>query len=161
MTADMFLILDGAKGESGDDTYPDEIDVLAWSWGASQSATMHSGMGGGSGKVSMQDLSITKYVDKASPILFQKVASGKHFPSAKLICRKAGDNPVEYIVMTMEEVLISSLSTGGSGGEDQLTENISLNFSKIKFKYTPQAQEGAAEAENEPGWNIRANTPWG
>jgi len=161
MAADMFLVLDGAKGESRDDTYKDEIDVLAWSWGASQSGTMHTGGGGGAGKVNMQDLSVTKWVDKASPILFQKVASGKHFPKAKLICRKAGDNPVEYIVMTMEEVLISSVSTGGSGGEDTLTENISLNFSKIKFKYTPQTQVGGAAADNEPGWDIAANTPWG
>ncbi len=54
-----------------DSKYKDEIDVLvAWSWGAAQSGTTHVGSGGGAGKVSVQDLSITKYIDKSSPTLF-------------------------------------------------------------------------------------------
>ncbi len=71
MAVDIFLKLDGIKGESQDNKYKDEIDVLAWSWGAAQSGTTHGGSGSGSGKVSVQDLSITKYIDKSSPTLFQ------------------------------------------------------------------------------------------
>src|SRR4051794_28860352 len=65
MAVDIFLQLDGIKGEAQDDKYKDEIDVLAWSWGASQSGTTHGGSGSGGGKVSVQDLSITKYIDKS------------------------------------------------------------------------------------------------
>ena len=160
MAVDMFLKLDGVKGESGDSKMKEEIDVLAWSWGASQSGTMHVGGGGGAGKVNMQDLSLTKYVDKASPVLFQKVCSGKHFPKAELIVRKAGDKPVDYVIITMEEVIISSLSTGGSGGEDRITENVSLNFAKVKFKYTGQDPTGAPLPANPVGWDIKANDTW-
>ena len=161
MAVDMFLKLDGVKGESRDDKYKEEIDVLAWSWGSSQSGTMHMGGGGGAGKVNMQDLSLTKYIDKSSPNLFQKVCSGKHFKEATLICRKAGgDESIEYVIMTMSEVLISSVSTGGSGGEDRLTENISLNFAKIKFKYTGQDDAGAPVPANPVGWSIAENKTW-
>ena len=58
---------------------------------------------------------------------------GKHFDDATLVVRKAGENPVEYIKIKMEEVLITSVSTGGSGGEDRLTENVTLNFSKVSW----------------------------
>lgn len=160
MAVDMFLKLEGVKGESRDTTYKDEIDILAWSWGASQSGTMHMGGGGGAGKVNMQDLSLTKYIDKASPVLFQKICSGKHFPKAELICRKAGGEAVEYVVITLNEVLISSVSTGGSGGEDRLTENVTLNFAKIKFKYTGQDEKGAPKPSNPVGWSVAENKTW-
>jgi type VI secretion system secreted protein Hcp len=160
MAVDMFLKIEGVKGESEDDKYKGEIDVLAWSWGASNSGSMHVGGGGGSGKVNVQDMSITKYIDKASPVLFQKICSGKHFPKAELFVRKAGDKPMEYVVILMEEVIISSLSTGGSGGEDRLTENISLNFAKMKFAYKAQKADGSPDAENKVGWSVRNNAIW-
>ena len=142
MAVDMFLKMTNITGESQDKVHADEIDVLAWSWGASQSGTTHSGAGGGSGKASFQDLSITKYVDKSSPTLLASVATGKHFDDVLLTVRKAGATPVEYIKLAMKEVIITSLSTGGSGGEDRLTENISLNFAEYEFTYTPQTKTG-------------------
>ena len=90
MAVDMFMVIDGIKGESKDKAYKEAIDVLAWSWGLSNSGSFHTGGGGGSGKVNVQDLSFTKYVDKASPILMLYCSNGDHFASAKLIVRKAG-----------------------------------------------------------------------
>jgi type VI secretion system secreted protein Hcp len=157
MAVDMFLKIDGCDGESADDSHTDEIDVLAFSWGLTQSGSMHTAGGGGSGKVSVQDMSITKYLDKASTVLMQKCCSGKHFATATLVCRKAGDTPVEYFKVSMEEVLVTSISEGGSGGEDVQTENITLNFGKVKVEYTPQESSGSAGAASELGWDIRKN----
>ena len=67
MAVDMFLKLGDVKGESAAGGHTEEIDVLAWSWGMTQSGTTHMGSGGGAGKVDVHDLSITKYVDKATP----------------------------------------------------------------------------------------------
>ena len=158
MAVDMFIKIGDLKGESKDDKHKGEIDVLAWSWGVSNSGDTHSGGGGGAGKANVQDLSFTKYMDKASPNLVQYCASGKHFPKAELIVRKAGDKPLEYWKMTLEDVLITAVSTGGSGGEDKLTENITLNFAKFKVKYQPQASDGGPDGgEIEGGWNIEGN----
>ena len=88
MAVDMFLKIDGLKGESADDAHAGEIDVLAFSWGMSQSGSMHIGGGGGSGKVNVQDMSITKYLDKASTVLMQKWCSGKQ--CARWRTRSAG-----------------------------------------------------------------------
>ncbi len=157
MAVDMFLKIDDVKGESQDDKHKDEVDVLAWSWGLSQSGTTHMGGGGGAGKVSVQDMSITKYVDKSSPNLMMATCNGKHYKEALLTVRKAGEKPLEYIKITMKEVLISSVSTGGSGGEDRITENISLNFAEFKVEYTPQKPDGSGDAAVEAAWNIAKN----
>lgn len=160
MAVDMFLNIEDkkVKGESRDKTHKDTIDVLAWSWGMSQSGTMHSGGGGGAGKVSVQDISITKTVDRSSPDLQKACCAGSHFKNAKLIVRKAGGNPLEYLVIMMEGVLVSSISTGGSGGEDRLTESVTLNFGKVKVQYQPQKEDGSKDGGVvEMGWNITEN----
>lgn len=157
MAVDMFLKIEGLDGESVDDSHEGEIDVLAWSWGASQSGTMHMGEGGGAGKVSVQDLSVTKWVDKSSPDLLRKCCNGAHFGEAVLTVRKAGENPLEYLVITMTDVIVTSISTGGSGGEDRLTENISLNFKDVKTSYTPQQKDGSGAAAIDFTWKIAKN----
>jgi type VI secretion system secreted protein Hcp len=159
MAVDMFMKLGDIKGESQDKTHKEEIEVLAWSWGMSQSGTMHMGTGGGAGKVSVQDLSFTKYTDKASPPIMAACTKGTHIDSALLTVRKAGgDNPLEYYKITLEGVLISSYSTGGSGGEERFTENVTLNFEKFHVEYQPQNAKGAKEGGVvEVKWNIPAN----
>jgi len=158
MAVDMFLKLDGVNGESKDKTHKLDIDVLAWSWGMSNSGSAHQGGGAGSGKVNVQDISLTKYVDSSSPKIMLSCCDGKHFPKATLTVRKAGgDSPVEYIIIKMEEVLISSVSTGGSGAEDRLTENVNLNFAKVNVDYTPQGDKGEKGKTIPFAWNIAAN----
>lgn len=157
MAVDMFLKLEGIDGESLDDSHTGELDVLAWSWGMSQSGSSHMGGGGGAGKVSVQDLSFTHYVDKASGNLMLYCAKGKHIKEAILVVRKAGDTPLEYIVITMNGVMVTSLSTGGSGGEDRLTENVTLNFAKVKVEYQEQGADGAGTPGPEFGWDIEKN----
>jgi type VI secretion system secreted protein Hcp len=155
---DIFLKLDGITGEARDGAHKEEIDVLAWSWGMTQSATTHVGGGGGSGKVSVQDLSVTKYIDTASTDLMLACCNGKHFPTALLTVRKAGENPLEYVKVKMEEVIIASVSTGGSGGEDRLTENVSLNFAKVAVDYTAQDETGKAKSPSKTmTWDIAKN----
>lgn len=157
MAMDMFIKIGDLKGESQDKTHKEEIDVLAWSWGMSNSGTSHTGGGGGAGKVNVQDLSFTKYVDKSSTELMLACCNGKHFPLATLIVRKAGETPLEYIIIKMTDLLITSLSTGGSGGEDRLTENVTLNFSKVEVDYIEQTPKGVAGAKPKMGWDIAEN----
>ncbi len=156
---DMFLKLEGIKGESLDKARAGDIDVLAWSWGASNSGTTHIGSGAGAGKSSVQDISITKYIDRASPTLLLNTMNGKHINSGELVVRKAGDKPLVYLKIEMEDILITSLSTGGSGGEDRLTEKVSLNFGRYRLTYTPQNPDGSPAAPVVMQWNIAENIP--
>ncbi len=153
---DYFLKIDGVDGESKDDKHKGEIDILSWSWGASQTGSMASGGGGGAGKVSMQDFSFTKSIDKSSPKLFEALATGKHLKEVKLTLR--GSSSVEYLTITLSDVLVSSYSTGGSGADDRPTESVSLNFARIKMSYVEQDASGRAGAATEFGWDLKANT---
>ena len=157
MAVDMFLKIAGISGEAQDDKHKEEIDVLAWSWGMAQSASAHVGGGGGAGKVNVHDLSLTKHIDKSSPDLYLSCCSGKHLGNAVLTVRKAGESPLEYLVITMEDVIIAGVSTGGSGGEDRLTENVTLNFAKVKVDYTEQTSKGGSAAKPKMGWDIAKN----
>lgn len=158
MSVDVFLKIDGVKGESADDKHKDEIDILAWDWGMSQSGTTHTGTGGGSGKVEVRDLTVTKFVDRSSPNLMRSCCSGKHFKEALLTVRKAGGkSPVEYYKVKMQEVIVTNIESGGSGEQDRLTETVSLNFARMNVDYTPQKEDGSADAAVPFGWDIAAN----
>ncbi len=157
MAVDMFIKIGALKGESADSVHKGEIDVLAWSWGLSNSGSAHFGAGAGAGKVNVQDLSFTKWIDQSSPELLLAGCNGKHFPEAKLTVRKAGENPLEYLIISMQDVMVTSVSTGGSGGEDRLTENVTLNFAKVKVDYTEQTSTGAAGNKPKMGWDIAGN----
>jgi type VI secretion system secreted protein Hcp len=134
---DMFLKINGVEGESTDKTHPKEIDVLAWSWGMSNSGTTHSGAGTGAGKANVQDFSFTKYLDKSSPALMLGALKGEIFTEANFVVRRtpSSGSPYEYLKLKLENVLVTSISGGGAGNEDRLTENVTLNFSKFKLEY--------------------------
>ena len=160
MAYDAFLKLDGIKGESQDAKHKGEIDIMSFSWGAHQAGTSAIGSGAGSGKVSLQDLQITKKVDSSSPLLFLNCANGAHIKEGNLVVRKAGGDQLEYLKIKLTDVLVSSYQPSGHvhGGDDIPTESVSLNFSKIEMNYQPQGADG--KAQGGPilaGWDVKAN----
>ena len=125
----------------------------------SNSGTTHAGAGG-AGKANFQDISVTKFIDKASPDLMQHTANGKIYPKPELLAHKPcveckADEP--YYTLRIENILVSSVSTGGSGGEDRLTENVSLNFSKVQWCYSEQNPDGSFESPICGDWDIELN----
>jgi type VI secretion system secreted protein Hcp len=159
MAVDMFLKLESINGESEDGTHKQEIDILGWNWGMSNTGTGHLGGGAGTGKANFQDLSVTKYVDIASTPLMLSCAQGKHIPTATLTCRKAGgENPLEYLVITMSQVMVSAIQHGGSTGDERTTEVVTLNFEKLDVKYTEQSKAGASGGGSPDfKWDILKN----
>jgi len=155
---DYFLKLDGVPGESKDAKHPAEIDLQSWSWGETQSGTFGAGGGGGAGKVSMQDFHFVMTINKASPLLMQKCASGDHIPKAVLTCRKAGTTQQEFLVVTMTDCIVSSYQTGGSAGSDLVpTDQISLNFAAIEVDYKEQTEKGTLGGKVHGGWDQAKN----
>ena len=102
---DMYLELDGVPGESQQGTNHDAIDVLAWSWGMSNSSSTAS-----AGKPNFQNLSFTKYIDRSSPVMLTTVANGKVIPKAKLTVLRAGEKPQPYLRLCFTGVRLTSLS---------------------------------------------------
>ena len=115
------------------------FDITACSWGASNSGSTHIGGGGGAGKANVQDFSFTKFIDVTSPKLFLAVVTGKHIPKATITFTGRRGQPA--IVYELSEVLVTSISEGESAAEDRPTENVTLNFAKIKFTVDGEVAE--------------------
>jgi type VI secretion system secreted protein Hcp len=158
MATDMFLKIDGIKGESKDHKHKDEIQIESFSWGLAQTGAFGAGGGGGAGKVSVHDVSVTKMVDKCTPELMIHCCNGKHIKEAFLYFRKAGENPLEYLKIQMEDLLISGVQEAGHGGGDLLSESLTLNFAKFKVIYQEQDEKGKPQGGPVTmGWNVKAN----
>jgi type VI secretion system secreted protein Hcp len=154
---DYFLKIDGLEGESQDDKHKNEIHVSSFSFGVTNAGTGGSNLGSGGGRSNIQDMHFTKVVDQASPNLFIACATGKHFDTATLTVRRAGETPQEYLTYDLNEVFVSSISTSGHEGGGIAQESCSLNFSKIKMTYTPQNPDGSPGAANPKTFDVKAN----
>ena len=156
MAVDMFLKLDGIKGESKDHKHKDEIHIESFSWGLSQTGAFGTGGGGGAGKVRMQDFQFVMKHGKASPKLMLACAEGEHIKKAVLTARKAGKEQREFLKLTLSDVLISSYHTGGSGGLDEIpTDQVSLNFAKIEHEYKEQKASGELGGVIKAGFDLK------
>lgn len=144
--SDFFLKFEGIDGESVASGYQKHVEVLSWSFGASNPGAISGG--GGTGKVSMQDFHFTTKINSASPPLMLACAKGTHIPTAtfRFVRPSATGAPVEYYVVTLSDVMVSSYSSSRSpadGASDGVpVEKISLAFSKIQMEYRPQSPNG-------------------
>ena len=155
-SVDYFLKIEGVEGESMSETHKGQIEIDSFSWGMSNSGSMAAGGGGGAGKVSFTSLRLTTIVSKASPMLFESVATGKHFPSATLTLVDSEQRGTEFMKVTLSDVMISSYQTAGvSGGAP--TESFRLNFAKIEYEYTPQSSDGSMDAPVKAGYDLALN----
>lgn len=157
MAFDAFIKLEGIEGEATRKGFEKQIEILSFSWGASNPTTIGSGGGGGGGKASLSPINIMKKSDKSSPLLFQACCQGKHFPKATVTLHKAGgDEAVDYLVYELERVYIESIQwSGSSGGDDRPVESCALAFGKVTVTYTEQTETGAKGSPVVGSWDVQ------
>jgi type VI secretion system secreted protein Hcp len=155
MASDIFAKLGDIKGESLDSKHKDEIEVLSYSWGVTNAGSMQHGTGGGEGKATFHDLSFVHNIDKSSPVLMQACATGVHLKEATITHRKAGKAQHEYLVVKMNDVIITGVTHGGSGDSGH-TENVSLAFAKVAVEYKPQKADGSLDAGIHFKYDLKA-----
>jgi len=156
VASDIFAKIGDIKGESLDDKHKDEIEVLSWSWGVTNAGTGGRGGGGGAGKASFHDLSFTHKIDKASPVLLKGCATGQHLKEATITHRKAGKGQQEYLIIKMNDVIITSVANGDSS-EGPVTETVSLTFAKVDLEYRPHKPDGSLDAGVHFKYDIKGN----
>lgn len=161
-TVDYFLKIDGIDGESRVKGMEGAIEIMSFSWGVSNSGMASSGSGMSSGRVTLSDINFMKNLDKASSKLFEYAATGKHISKATLTLVKTDTASKQsqqqaYYVITLIDVLISSLQQSGSTGSVP-TESFSLNFAKLEVEYRSQNADGTGGTSTKASWNIQTNT---
>jgi type VI secretion system secreted protein Hcp len=158
MAVDIFAKLGDIKGESQDDKHKDEIEVLSYSWTVNERVSPNPGPGGGGGggKASFQDLIITHHLDKATPQLFQACATGQHLKEATITQRKAGKTPQEFLIIKMNDVIITGVTHGGNTDVAR-TESVSMAFSKVDLEYRPTKPDGSLDAGVHFKFDLKVN----
>lgn len=158
MAQDMFIKIDGIEGESLDTNHKNEIQILSWNWDVSQHSNMHSGSGGGSGKASVADFSFEHYIDKASPNLLNYCLSGKHIKNIQFVVRKAGGDPLEYLIIKFTDVIITHVGMAGSvHDESRPREEVRFSFTKMTQDYVMQNAEGHKSGVISASYDVKAN----
>ncbi|MHC4694925.1 MAG: Hcp family type VI secretion system effector [Planctomycetota bacterium] len=159
MPGDVFLQIDGIPGESTDEKHKDWIEILSYSHGVSQSGAGSRSSGGAatSGRCDHQDFSVVKTLDKASPDLNLYCCNGKHIKKMTLqLCRATGDKQ-PYMDYLFEDVIISSVSIGGGGG-DIPTESVTFNYGKLNWVYVETDHEtGKKKGQVKKWWDLINN----
>ena len=150
MSTEYFMKFDNIPGDTTDKTHPNEIKVVSWSWGEVNTSTVVPNF---AGRADLQDLHFTARTSKASPLLFVNCAGAARSTSAVLTGRKVGANPVEYLKITMTDVLISSYQAAGHEADDLPLDQVSLNFGKIQISYIPQNADGTPATPITRGWD--------
>ena len=159
MAVDLFLKLDGIKGESLDDKHKDEIVLESFSWGETNvGAHVASGAGAGAGKVSMQDFHFTAHVSKASPKLMLACATGQHIASGVMTARQSGEDRAgfEFLFFKFFNIVVSSFQIAGDTNQRPL-DAVGLAFQKVNVEYKEQSATGQIGAVVDFGWDLKAN----
>ena len=157
MASDIFAKIGDIKGESLDSKHKDEVEVLSWSWGVQQSGTMAHGGGGGEGKASFNDFNFTHHVDKASPVLLKACATGEHIKEATITVRKAGKGQQEFLIIKMNDIIITGVHPSGSGDSAATAESVAMQSSKVDLEYKPQKADGSLDAGLHFKYDIKGN----
>lgn len=172
-TFDIFLKLDGIDGESTTKGHDKEIEVLSYDQSIDSSAPGAGGSGGGAGKSTFSGVRIRKSLDTASIPLSLACASGRHIQSARLSFRLASNTPLDFYVVTLEDVVIAhvgqcastdvqaplafeTLAKSPSGAA--LLEEVTLHFAKTRWEYRRIGPKGQVLAPITGGWDVKANT---
>ncbi|MFO1272932.1 MAG: type VI secretion system tube protein Hcp [Rubrivivax sp.] len=147
--SDMFLKVTGQKtgeilGESNDKAYPNQIELVDWSWGMSAPTAVG---GQRTGRTQMHELKVVKNVDRASTALMSVLANNETLTKVILTVRKAGGPAaaLAYFKCTLEQARVNSYevqSDVGPGGAPTLTEHVAFGFQRVTFDYTPQLTAG-------------------
>jgi type VI secretion system secreted protein Hcp len=156
VASDIFAKIGDIKGESLDDKHKDQIELLSWSWGVANPRPHTTGGGGGAGKPSFHDLSFTHKIDKASPLLLRGCATGQHLKEATITRRKSGKGQQEFLVIKMNDVIITSVTEADDNGGSQ-SEMVTLAFAKVDVEYRPQKPDGSLDAGIHFKYDIKAN----
>jgi type VI secretion system secreted protein Hcp len=114
MAIDVYLQIDGIKGESADFKHAGWIECVAVQWAMAQPKSATSSTGGGhtAERAELDDITFQKLAELSSPILMQTCVMGKTIPRAKFeFLRADGQGErVKYFEIELENVLIGPSS---------------------------------------------------
>ena len=154
-----YIKFDGVDGEAQDKDHKNWSDILAFSQGIQQPGSAATGPTRRRGDVILEDIHVTKELDKASPKIAESVCKGKVFPKIEieLTASYTDAGRVTYFRYELKNALVTSYNLAGSAqSEDVPAEDFSLNFEEIKVTYTEADSAGKSKGNVEYQWKVEA-----
>ena len=145
-------------GTSTMDKFAKQIELLSFSHGVAMQITGDvSNTERTSGKPNHQDFTVTKYLDQASPKINESCCKGDNFTSVEVtVGRNDKGAVIPLIKYTLKNVVISSVSIGGGGG-DKPVETVTMNYNHITWDFHTQKAEGAEQGHVPAKWDLALN----
>ena len=175
MASDYLLEVKNVKGECQDKKHPGTIEIRSFAWGAVNQGVIDSATGAqragkGTGRVVIKDITFVTEVNAASPVLMQLCWTGEPIAKAVLYVRKQGQTQQDFYVVTMDDVIVTKYDSAGTdrdqgratGGarasaiEPLPTDAFSLSFSKVRFGYREQRDDGSLGPAITVGYDLIA-----
>ncbi len=155
MASNVYLALDGIKGESTVEKYKDQIEIMNFSYSCFQPVSeARSGGIHTSGRANHGTVNFSKYTDIATADILAAMWAGKTIKDATLrAVTNNGDAIIEYMTITLTNVVFTNFSIHGSGNSVS-SEEISLSFSKIKVEYHNQGEDGSTPGQKPAEWDL-------
>jgi len=155
MAVDYYLKLDGVQGESADANFKEQIQIMSWSWGASQVSSVSGTGGSGAGKADLSDFNITTNFDKATPKFFKSIVTGQHIKSGTMSAVKSGADGKPYLKVDFKEMFVTHLQISASS--EIPTISVSFTYNDIKIDYSTQNEEGNLTSTGPVSYNLKEN----
>jgi type VI secretion system secreted protein Hcp len=155
MAVDYYLKLDGIQGEAQDSNHKNEIQLLSWSWGASQVSSVSGTGGSGAGKADLSDFNVMVNFDKSTPKFFKSICAGTHIPTGTLSAIKSGADGKPYLKVDLKELFVTSLQLSASSEVPAIS--VSFTYNEIKIDYSVQDEKGNLASTGPVTYNLKAN----
>ncbi len=155
MAVDYFLKIDGIEGESEDEKHKKQIQVLSFSWGASNVSSVSGTGGSGAGKANLSDINIMSSFDKSTPELFKNLTKGTHFKTGTLEAVKSGSDGKPYLKVDFKELFCTSLQI--SAASEIPSVSASFSYNEIKIDYSAQNEQGNLVTTGAVTYNLKEN----
>lgn len=130
-----YMKFDGVDGESKNSQFEGFSDLQCWTYGIEIPTSQRSGRA--TGKRQHRPFTVTKPLDKASPLLMKKCITGEVIRNAKIEYTRTNDDGREesYYTVELTNVRIVSYNIDCDDDTGATIEDITLSFEKIKVTY--------------------------
>ena len=151
------------KGETQDKKYKDKgaFEILSFEIGAENNINIGSiSAGGGAGKATFKELTITKKTDTASCEMFSRLCDGTHFDDMHIVLRRSGGGGKsgdEFLKWEFKLVMIQDISWSGSDCDDICEETVVIQYGAMKVTYTEQMADGRLGSSKSGEWSRVLN----
>ena len=156
----------GIPGETQDAFYKDKgaFEISSFEIGAENNINITSfSSGGGAGKATFKEFTITKKTDTASPGLFHGLVTGKHYQDMIVELRRSGESASVtggvFMKFEFRLVMVQDISWSGSDGDDTPEETVIFQFGAIEITYKQQSIKGQMGKEKVVRWSRVKNNP--